>query len=69
MNTPTFATLDRLPAPDPVEGHGQQHVIEFRDCNGGFIERIHGSRESCLQSASERNFSMAAVRITGRAMV
>lgn len=67
MNTPTFATLDRMSSADPVEGLGVQHTIEFRDCNGSFIERIHGTREACLRSASERNFSMSAVRITGRA--
>lgn len=66
-NSVHFATLDRVRPIDPVEGHVDQFVIEFRDSEAQFVERVFGTRAACLNDSSRRGIFPSAVRITGRA--
>ena len=67
MKTDGFATLDRQKPVDPIEGHIDQFVIEFRDSDAAFVDRIYGTRAACFSESFRRGFAASQVRVTGRA--
>ena len=62
-----FATLDRSGHVDETEGTPDKFTIEFRDAEGGLIDRVRGTRQACVSEAGRRGYYESGIRVTGRA--